>query len=141
MMADCEAHELIRRWIEVGWNQRDSSLISKTFHESYRGVGGVATIIGEIRGHDGIRSYVEKMHASIDDLRFEILDLFVGGELAMLKYRITGKHVGSLYGEEPTQEAVDVIGVDLYKFHEDGRILHRSVGHDEATDKDRAGQR
>lgn len=120
----------LRRWIEVGWNQRDTSVIPELFAGSYLAEGGATKQLGIIRGHADLAADVDRFHEAVENLRFEILNLHVCGEIAMIEYTIRGVFRAPLLGTESAGDVLDVTAVDVYRF-KDGQIAQRMVAYEQ----------
>ncbi len=127
-----QLENLLKRWIDQGWNAQNLEIIPEIFSEEYEASGGSSNIIGSIHGHEGLRQYAKMTFDAFSDLYVEILELYVCGDIAMLSYQFTGTHTGSLNGEEPTGNQLDIHGVDVFQF-EDGLIIKRLVANYDAN--------
>lgn len=110
--------ELIRRLFDL-LNDRELAEVTKLVaptmirHDlsgAHPGVTGetVADFLGEVlRG--------------APDLRFEVDDIFAGGDRVAVRLRLEGTHLGPALGRAPTGKRVSVNQVNLYRLH-DGKV-------------------
>jgi len=124
--------QLLRRWIDEGWNAQNLQVIGEIFSEDYEATGGLSNLVGDIHGHDGLSEYAQRTFDAFSDLKVAIREIHVCGNIAMLAYHFTGTHTGSLIGEKPTGNTLDMKSVDVFQYC-DGKIIKRLVAHHDAN--------
>jgi steroid delta-isomerase-like uncharacterized protein len=68
----------------------------------------------------GVLQFFRMYKAAFPDLRFEPQDFFDGGGKVAVYFRVTGTHSGEFMGIPATGKSVDVNGVDIVRFGDDG---------------------
>jgi predicted ester cyclase len=58
--------------------------------------------------------------AGFPDLRFEPEQFFVDGDRVAVYFRVTGTQSGEFMGIPPTGKSIDIHGVDIVRFGDDG---------------------
>ena len=76
---------------------------------------------------EGVLQFFAMIRAGFPDLRFEPELVLVDGDTAAAYFRFTGTQSGEFMGIPPTGKSVDVHGVDLVRFGDDG-ISHEHWG-------------
>ena len=72
---------------------------------------------------EGLRQFFEMLMAAFSDLRFEVEDVFAAGDKGVARIRCTGTHRGEFIGIPATGRQVDVPGIDIVRFGDDGKAL------------------
>jgi len=116
---------LLRYWIDVGWNQRDTSIVSEVFHEDIITEGSVRSEGGQIVGRQAVCDFNRRMIEAIPDLHIEIVNLQAAGEIVIAEYRITGTHTSAYQDGAPAPGDRVVMHVAEVARFKDGLIAHR----------------
>jgi steroid delta-isomerase-like uncharacterized protein len=69
---------------------------------------------------EGVLQFFTMYRAAFPDLRFEPKQFFTNGDTVAVYYRVTGTHTGEFMGIPATGKSVDVNGVDIVRFGDDG---------------------
>lgn len=76
---------------------------------------------GLAEGKEGVLQFFTMYRAAFPDLRFEPQQTFVNGDTAAAYVRVTGTHTGGEFmGIPATGKSIDVTGVDIVRFGDDG---------------------
>lgn len=110
--------ELVRRWIEQGWNQDDNErVMQEVFAEDW--------IDGDEpagpHGWDGVRAFVSTYRSALPDIHIDILQLVADEEFVAFRWRAQGTHQGSLMGAEPTGKRLALTGHTMHRV-ENGKL-------------------
>jgi len=73
---------------------------------------------------EGVLQFFAMYRAGFPDLRLQPEQFFTDGNSVAVYYRATGTHQGEFMGMPPTGKSVDVHGVDIVRFDDDG------IGHE-----------
>jgi len=76
---------------------------------------------------EGVRQFFQMYMAAFADLRFEVEDVLPSGDKVVARFRATGTQTGEFMGMPPTGRSVDVGGIDIIRFGEDG-LAHEHWG-------------
>jgi predicted ester cyclase len=118
-----ENKALVRRYIEVVWNKRNTAALDELLAPNYkRYVSATATPLTR----EGQRQRVTGFHTAFPDIHFTIEDLFAEGDRVAFRATFRGTHQGPfpiLQGMAPTGKQVtvsvlDVVRVEHGKFAE-----------------------
>ena len=69
---------------------------------------------------EGVLDFFRMYTAAFPDLRFEAQDVLPSGDKVVGRFRATGTHTGEFMGMPPTDKSVDVQGIDIIRFGDDG---------------------
>ena len=82
-----------------------------------------ATLNGRPMGREGDRHRAEVLAEAFPDQRYDILELVAEGDTLVVRWRMTGTHLGDLAGPTmtipATGKSIDIWGMSLYRM-EDG---------------------
>ncbi|RJP74559.1 MAG: ester cyclase [Candidatus Zixiibacteriota bacterium] len=73
----------------------------------------------EVRGPDGVKRFVQELHAGVPDVRFKIESLLVEGDQAVCRWTSTGTHTGELFDQPASGKRITVTGMDILRFSND----------------------
>jgi steroid delta-isomerase-like uncharacterized protein len=72
---------------------------------------------------EGVRQFFEMLIGAFSDLRFQVEDVFAAGDKGVARNRFTGTHQGEFMGIPATGRKVDVPGIDIVRFGDDGKAV------------------
>ena len=75
-------------------------------------------LAAELRGPDLYRALADGTREVFPDMQLTVEDLFGAGDRVAARWTMTGTHEGSLFGEEPTGQEVDLPAVEINRFEE-----------------------
>jgi predicted ester cyclase len=104
MQAD-EARAAIEGIFNEIINERNSDAIQKYVSEDFI----EHTPMGDIHGHEGFHQFLQAWTAGFPDMRNEVSDIVVDGDLAYWTVRFTGTQEGPFNGMPATGKHVDMM--------------------------------
>lgn len=111
MSADAN-RELVRHWIEDGWNGRNTeAVLSDVFASDW--IDGDAA--SGPHGFDGVRAFVATYSAAFPDISITVLQVVADEDFVAFRWRAEATHTGELYGRQPTGKSVSVIGHTMHR--------------------------
>jgi predicted ester cyclase len=117
--------ELIR-WAFEQLNRHDVSALREFWHD--------ATVERfpdrTCRGRDEIVRYFEDTFAAVPDMHMEVIAIAEQGDDVFAHWRLTGTHLGTLQGIEPTGKPVALDGIDHFVMR-DGNVVSNFVVFDQ----------
>jgi steroid delta-isomerase-like uncharacterized protein len=69
---------------------------------------------------DGVKEFFRMYRAAFPDLHFAAEDVLPSGDKVVGRIRVTGTHRGELMGMPATGRSVEVQGIDIIRFGDDG---------------------
>jgi predicted ester cyclase len=87
---------------------------------------------GDIKGIDAFKNYVRAWRTGIPDVRCEVLDLIVEGDVLAWRIRATGTHTGEMFGLPPTGSALDFLSLN-HAYVRDGKFVEHWMLMDQRT--------
>ena len=119
-MSEEENVELIRRWLEEGWNEQNIELADELFAEDFVAQGGPHEKVSLAE----YKLYAHSVLTAFPDMVCEIIDIIPAGELVVTTVRVTGTHAGVVQGVPPSGVEIDTRVIDVWLVR-DGRISER----------------
>jgi len=119
MPAPSEHVDRLRRLFDGVWNGEDPSVAESLVHPDY--LIHDRALAEERRGPTLYRALADGTREAFPDMAFAVEDTVAQGNRVALRWTMTGTHEGSIMGEEPTGEAVELAAVEINRF-EDGLL-------------------
>ena len=69
---------------------------------------------------EGVKQFFAAYMAAFPDLRMDAEDVLTSGDKVVARVRVTGTHQGEFMGMPPTGKNIDVQGIDIVRFGDDG---------------------
>jgi steroid delta-isomerase-like uncharacterized protein len=110
----------VREFYERGWNRGDLSVIDELFSPEYQDHDATSQT-GKSR-LEGARRFIETFRAAFPDLRVEIEDQYADVSTVITRWTASGTHEGTLMGVPATRRHVEVGGISIDRFDEQGRL-------------------
>jgi predicted ester cyclase len=99
-----DPRELVRALVRNVWNMQDLSFADDVFPPDWPTGSGLPD------GPEGVRAWVRADHESFPDVRYEIEDVIVEGDLAVLRWSASGTQLGAFGPIPPTGRFVSWTG-------------------------------
>lgn len=116
---------LVRRWIEEGFNKRDTTVVDEIFVET-------PAINGLLIGRESLKQSMRRRFTAFPDLQVTIEEMIGEGDKVGIWYTARGTHRGEFEGITPTGKPVNWSGVDLLRVEggkiSQGRFIDDSLG-------------
>jgi steroid delta-isomerase-like uncharacterized protein len=72
---------------------------------------------------DGVKEFFRMQIAAFPDLKMTVEDVIASGDKVVVRIGVTGTNTGDFMGMTPTGKKVDVQGIDIIRFGDDGLAL------------------
>jgi steroid delta-isomerase-like uncharacterized protein len=110
----------VQEFYDRGWYRGDLSVLDELFSSDYQDRDAAAQT--GTSGLHGARQFIETFRAAIPDLHVEIEDQYAEGSTVTTRWTATGTHEGTLMGVPATHRHVEVSGISIDPFDEQGRF-------------------
>ena len=121
-----EAHKtLIRRFMEEIHNKGNLDAVEEFIHPQH--VRHTNQTFGggrDFHGPEAFRQAVAAWRRAFSEVHFTTGDLFVDGDMVVVRWTFHGTHTGEFHGIPATGTRVTCTGVDIYRIA-DGKIVER----------------
>ena len=116
---------MVRRWIEEGFNKRDSKVVDELFAEDF-------LVNGRKIGREGLRQSMNRHLTAFPHLHVVIVEIVAEGDKVVIWYTVEGTQKGEFDGVPPTGKKVNWFGADLLRIAGgkivEGRFVDDSLG-------------
>ena len=112
MSIEEENKALIRLFIEEAFNKGNLAVLPKVIAPEYV----YHTIVGEVKGPDGIKQIVTAMRNAFPDIKYTIDRIVVEGNVGAFSMRVQGTFKGEFLGMSPTGKQFDVAEAVFMRF-------------------------
>ena len=109
--------DLVRRYVTEVWNGGNTALLAELATADHIRHGPD----GDLYGPEGFAVAISEYHAALRDLRLTVLDIVAAGSFVACRVTLRGRHTGFLLGHPPTDQEIEVGGVELLQLA-DGRL-------------------
>src|SRR3954469_18496977 len=117
-MSTGEYKEIVRHWVNEGWNLGNLNLADTMYAEDYMIHDPSAPNFPG--GIPAFKDFVQTLRGGLPDIRFTIEDMIADGETVTWRFTARATHNGELLGIPPTGKPATVTGIVLSRF-EDGK--------------------
>jgi serine phosphatase RsbU (regulator of sigma subunit) len=119
-----------RRYLEEAWNQRNLGVIDQIFDRyiSHQPDGSVHE-----RGPEDVKRFVSEFRSAFPDLRLIIEEQIAEGDKVVSRGTIRGAHQGEFRGMAPTGEEMEIPGMAVFRFSEEGKVVESWDSYDQLS--------
>ena len=78
---------------------------------------------GAVRGVDTIKQEIEWFRNAVPDLTYTVEDQVAEGDRVVTRYTATGTHEGEFFGVAPTGKRIEMSGIQIDRFDENGKMV------------------
>jgi serine phosphatase RsbU (regulator of sigma subunit) len=119
-----------RRYLEGAWNQSNLEVIDETFdrYVSNQPNGSVHE-----RGPQDVKRFVSEFRSAFPDLRLIIEEQLAEGDKVVSRGTIRGTHQGEFRGMAPTGKEMEIPGMAVFRFSEEGKVVESWDSYDQLS--------
>jgi serine phosphatase RsbU (regulator of sigma subunit) len=121
---------IFRRYLEEAWNQSNLEVIDEIFDRyiSHQPDGSVHE-----RGPEDVKRFVGEFRSAFPDLRLIIEEQLAEGDKVVSRGTIRGTHQGEFRGIAPTGEGMEIPGMAVFRFSEEGKVVESWDSYDQLS--------
>jgi serine phosphatase RsbU (regulator of sigma subunit) len=125
-----ENKAIFRRYLEEAWNQSNLEVIDEIFDSyiSHQPNGSVHE-----RGPQDVKRFVSEFRAAFPDLRLIMEEQIAEGDKVVSRGTIRGTHQGEFRGMAPTDEEMEIPGMAVFRFSEEGKVVESWDSYDQLS--------
>ena len=119
-----------RRYLEGAWNQSNLEVVDEIFDRyiSHQPNGSVHE-----RGPEDVKRFVSEFRAAFPDLRLIMEEQIAEGDKVVSRGTIRGTHQGEFRGMAPTGKEMDIPGMAVFRFSEEGKVVESWDSYDQLS--------
>jgi predicted ester cyclase len=85
---------------------------------------------GEVRGADTMKQEIEWFRNAVPDLSYTVTDQVAEGDKVVTRYMASGTHQGEFFGVTPTGNKIEMSGIQVDRFDENGKLVEEWAQYD-----------
>jgi steroid delta-isomerase-like uncharacterized protein len=115
-----ENKAIFRRYVEEVGNEGKLELADEIFdgYLAHQSDGAVLE-----RGPDDVKRFMGEFRRAFPDFHSTIEDQIAEGDKVVTRWRMRGIHRGEFRGIAPTGKKLDVTGIGIFRFSEEGKVV------------------
>jgi serine phosphatase RsbU (regulator of sigma subunit) len=119
-----------RRYLEEAWNQSNLEVVDQIFDRyiSHQPDGSVLE-----RGPQDVKRFVGEFRSAFPDLRLIIGEQIAEGDKVVSRGTIRGTHLREFRGMAPTGEEMEIPGMAVFRFSEEGKVVESWDSYDQLS--------
>jgi serine phosphatase RsbU (regulator of sigma subunit) len=119
-----------RRYLEGAWNQSNLEVVDEIFDRyiSHQPDGSVLE-----RGPEDVKRFVSEFRSAFHDLRLIIEEQIAQGDKVVSRGTIRGTHQGEFRGMAPTGKEMEIPGMAVFRFSEEGKVVESWDSYDQLS--------
>jgi serine phosphatase RsbU (regulator of sigma subunit) len=119
-----------RRYLEGAWNQSNLEVVDEIFDRyiSHQPDGSVLE-----RGPQDVKRFVSEFRSAFHNLRLIIEEQIAEGDKVVSRGTIRGTHQGEFRGMAPTGKEMEIPGMAVFRFSEEGKVVESWDSYDQLS--------
>jgi serine phosphatase RsbU (regulator of sigma subunit) len=119
-----------RRYLEEAWNQNNLEVVDEIFdrYVSHQPDGSVLE-----RGPEDVKRFVGEFRSAFPDLRMSSEEQIAEGDRVVSHGTIRGTHQGEFRGMAPTGKEMEIPGMAVFRFSEEGKVVESWDSYDQLS--------
>ena len=119
-----------RRYIEEVWNQRYLEVVDEIFDRyiSHQPDGSTHE-----RGPEDVKRFVAEFRSAFPDLHLSIEEQIAEGDKVVIRATFRGTHQREFRGMAPTGKEIEVTGVTVFRFSDEGKVVESWDSYDQLS--------
>jgi steroid delta-isomerase-like uncharacterized protein len=130
MPSEEENKASFRRYLEEAWNQSNLEVVDQIFDRyiSHQPNGSVHE-----RGPEDVKRFVSEFRSAFPDLHLIIEEQLAEGDKVVSRGTIRGTHLREFRGMAPTGEEMEIPGMAVFRFSEEGKVVESWDSYDQLS--------
>jgi serine phosphatase RsbU (regulator of sigma subunit) len=119
-----------RRYLEEAWNQNNLEVVDEIFDRYLSHQPDGSTLE---RGPEDVKRFVGEYRSACPDLRLIIEEQIAEGDKVVSRGTIRGTHLGEFRGMAPTGKEMEIKGMAVFRFSEEGKVVESWDSYDQLS--------
>jgi predicted ester cyclase len=115
-----ENKAIFRRYVEEVSNEGNLELADEIFDRYIAHQSDGST---EERGPEDVKRFIGEFRQAFPDFRSDIEDQVAEGDKVATRWKAGGTHQGEFRGIAPTGNRIEVTGIGIFRFSEEGKVV------------------
>ena len=121
-MSTEENKQKARMLLEEAFGQGKTEVLDEVLHSDFVCYDPNSEA-GEIRGAETLKGEIEYFRQAVPDLTYTVEDQVAEGDEVVTRWRARGTHQGEFFGVEGTGNQIEMTGIQIDRFDEDGKMV------------------
>ncbi len=130
MPTEEENKAIFRRYIEEVWNRTNLELVDEIFDRYLSHQPDGSTLE---RGPEDVKRFVGEFRTAFPDLHLSIEDQIAEGDKVVIRATFRGTHQREFRGMAPAGKEIEVKGVTVFRFSEEGKVVESWDSYDQLS--------
>ncbi len=117
-----ENKQKARMLLEEAFGQGKTEVLDEVLHSDFVCYDPNSEA-GEIRGAETLKGEIEYFRQAVPDLTYTVEDQVAEGDEVVSRWRARGTHQGEFFGVEGTGNQIEMTGIQIDRFDEDGKMV------------------
>lgn len=114
--------EKARRFMEEGFGQGKLEVLDEVLDPGFVCYDPNSEA-GEVRGADTMKQEIEWFRSAVPDLTYTVEDQVAEGDEVVTRWKAIGTHQGEFFGVAPTGNRIEMSGIQIDRFDENGKMV------------------
>jgi serine phosphatase RsbU (regulator of sigma subunit) len=125
-----ENKAIFRRYAEEVGNQHNFELVDEIFERYIAHQPDGSTLE---RGPQDVKRFQGEFHSAFSDFHISIEEQIAEGDKVVSRYTIRGTHQGDFRGMAPTGKEIEIKGVTIFRFSDEGKVVETWDSYDQLS--------
>ena len=130
MSAAEENKAIFRRYAEEVGNQHNFEIVDQIFERYIAHQPDGSTLE---RGPEDVKRFQGEFHSAFSDFHINIEEQIAEGDKVVSRYTMRGTHQGDFRGMAPTGKEIEIKGVTIFRFSEEGKVVETWDSYDQLS--------
>jgi serine phosphatase RsbU (regulator of sigma subunit) len=125
-----ENKAIFRRYAEEVGNQHSFEIVDEIFERYISHQPDGSTLV---RGPEDVKRFQGEFHSAFSNFHINIEDQIAEGDKVVSRYTIRGIHQGAFRDMAPTGKEIEIKGVTIFRFSEEGKVVETWDSYDQLS--------
>src|SRR5215210_3734812 len=125
-----ENKAIFRRYAEEVGNQHNFEIVDEIFERYISHQPDGSTLV---RGPQDVKRFHKEFHSAFSDFHINIEDQIAEGDKVVSRYTLRGTHQGDFRGMAPTGKEIELKGVTIFRFSQEGKVVETWDSYDQLS--------
>jgi serine phosphatase RsbU (regulator of sigma subunit) len=125
-----ENKAIFRRYAKEVGNQHNFELVDEIFERYIAHQPDGSTLE---RGPQDVKRFQGEFHSAFSDFHISIEEQIAEGDKVVSRYTIRGTHQGDFRGMAPTGKEIEIKGVTIFRFSDEGKVVETWDSYDQLS--------
>ncbi len=110
-----------RRYVEEVWKEERLDIVDEVFAEKYLSHQSDGSVLE--RGPEDVKKFVVEYRSAFSDIENVVEDMIGEDDKVVTRWTLRATHTGDFRGIPATGNRIDITGMGIFRFSEEGRVV------------------